>query len=128
MPAIAPPDSPFSVVLTADESSRSVGPEGGAEGGSDERDTVGGWVTETPKTAVASSAVASFLLSLAASAMAVVARSSLATTGGVMVTWRGQRKKQSQGRGRRLMAKAARLGLKVWATAVDKGLAAGDIP
>lgn len=94
MPAIAPPDSSSSFTLTADDSSRSGvktdrcgGGEGGAAGGSDERVNVGGWPTGTPRTAVASSAVASFVSSLAAMAIAVVARSSLATAGGVMETW-----------------------------------------
>ena len=102
MPAIAPPDSSSSFTLTADDSSRSgvetdrcgggeggaaEGSEGGAAGGSDERVNVGGWPTGTPRTAVASSAVASFVSSLAAMAIAVVARSSLATAGGVMETW-----------------------------------------
>ena len=94
MPAIAPPDSSSSFTLTADDSSRSGvktdrcgGGEGGAAGGSDERVNVGGWPTGTPRTAVASSAVASFVSSLTAMAIAVVARSSLATAGGVMETW-----------------------------------------
>jgi len=99
MPAIAPPDSSSSFTLTADDSSRSTSrsggeggaaagvSEGGAAGGSDERVNVGGWPTGTPRTAVASSAVASFVSSLAAMAIAVVARSSLATAGGVMETW-----------------------------------------
>ena len=93
MPAIAPPDSSSSFPTTADDSSgsgvetdRCCGGEGGAAGGSDERVNVGGSTTSTPRTAVASSAVASFVSSLAAKAMAVVARSSLATAGGVMST------------------------------------------
>ena len=93
MPAIAPPDSSSSFTLTADDSSRS-GVEtdrcgGGArrEGATREGECVGGWPTGTPRTAVASSAVASFVSSLAAMAIAVVARSSLATAGGVMETW-----------------------------------------
>ena len=102
MPAIAPPDSSSSFTLMADDSSRSgvktdrcCGGEGGAAGGSDERVNVGGWLTVTPRTAVASSAVASFVSSLAAMAMAVVARSSLATAGGVMSTWSGQQLTQN---------------------------------
>ena len=102
MPAIAPPDSSSSFPTTADDSSgsgvetdRCGGGEGGAAGGSDERVNVGGWVTLTPRTAVASSAVASFVSSLAAMAMAVVARSSLATAGGVMSTWSGQQLTQN---------------------------------
>ena len=108
MPAIAPPDSSSSFPTTADDSSGSGvetdrccggegegGGEGGAAGGSDERVNVGGWPTVTPRTAVASSAVASFVSSLAAMAMAVVARSSLATAGGVMSTWSGQQLTQN---------------------------------
>ena len=102
MPAIAPPDSSSSFTLMADDSSRSgvetdrcCGGEGGAAGGSDERVNVGGSTTSTPRTAVASSAVASFVSSLAAKAMAVVARSSLATAGGVMSTWSGQQLTQN---------------------------------
>ena len=104
MPAIAPPDSSSSFTLMADDSSRSGVEtdrcgggegEGGAAGGSDERVNVGGSTTATPRTAVASSAVASFVSSLAAMAMAVVARSSLATAGGVMSTWSGQQLTQN---------------------------------
>ena len=104
MPAIAPPDSSSSFPTTADDSSgsgvetdRCCGGEGegGAAGGSVERVNVGGSLTVTPRTAVASSAVASFVSSLAAKAMAVVARSSLATAGGVMSTWSGQQLTQN---------------------------------
>ena len=104
MPAIAPPDSSSSFPTTADDSSgsgvetdRCCGGEGegGAAGGSVERVNVGGSLTVTPRTAVASSAVASFVSSLAAMAMAVVARSSLATAGGVMSTWSGQQLTQN---------------------------------